>query len=107
MGTSFLSDELQLSFQSVSQNINMAAAKCVHKGCGKIFTDPEEPCLYHPGPPEFHEGQKGRSTQHNFPQSVSTADRWRIAKKQCIHSHCSCKTCWGVGNEGAPAIGCA
>ncbi|KAK3720414.1 hypothetical protein LTR37_003826 [Vermiconidia calcicola] len=37
----------------------MASAKCVHKGCGKVFTDPEEPCNYHPGPPEFHEGKKG------------------------------------------------
>ncbi|KAL4924432.1 chord-domain-containing protein [Aspergillus undulatus] len=35
------------------------ATKCVHKGCGKVFTDPDEPCLYHPGPPVFHEGQKG------------------------------------------------
>ncbi|KIX04638.1 uncharacterized protein Z518_05508 [Rhinocladiella mackenziei CBS 650.93] len=35
------------------------AQKCVHKGCGKVFTDPEEECVYHPGPPEFHEGQKG------------------------------------------------
>ena len=35
------------------------AQKCVHKGCGKTFDDPEEPCVYHPGPPEFHEGQKG------------------------------------------------
>ncbi|KAL1953676.1 hypothetical protein VTO42DRAFT_2387 [Malbranchea cinnamomea] len=35
------------------------AQKCVHKGCGKEFTDPDEPCHYHPGPPEFHEGQKG------------------------------------------------
>ncbi|MCJ1407039.1 hypothetical protein MMC19_001109 [Ptychographa xylographoides] len=33
--------------------------KCVHKGCGHNFTDPEEACLYHPGPPVFHEGQKG------------------------------------------------
>ncbi|KXL42839.1 hypothetical protein M433DRAFT_71019 [Acidomyces richmondensis BFW] len=33
--------------------------KCVHKGCGKLFTDPEEECIYHPGPPIFHEGQKG------------------------------------------------
>ncbi|KAJ5939757.1 hypothetical protein N7466_002891 [Penicillium verhagenii] len=33
--------------------------KCVHKGCGKAFSDPEEACLYHPGPPVFHEGQKG------------------------------------------------
>lgn len=36
------------------------AFKCVHKGCGKEFTDPEEQCLYHPGPPVFHEGQKGK-----------------------------------------------
>lgn len=35
-------------------------SKCVHKGCGKEFTDPEEACVYHPGPPVFHEGQKGR-----------------------------------------------
>ncbi|CAL5870984.1 uncharacterized protein PFLUO_LOCUS5226 [Penicillium psychrofluorescens] len=35
------------------------AGKCVHKGCGKTFSDPEEPCVYHPGPPVFHEGQKG------------------------------------------------
>lgn len=35
------------------------AQKCVHKGCGKIFSDPEEDCIYHPGPPIFHEGQKG------------------------------------------------
>ncbi|ORY62214.1 Pyruvate/Phosphoenolpyruvate kinase-like domain-containing protein [Pseudomassariella vexata] len=32
---------------------------CVHKGCGKTYTDPEEVCSYHPGPPVFHEGQKG------------------------------------------------
>jgi hypothetical protein len=35
--------------------------KCVHKGCGKVFADPEEDCVYHPGPPVFHEGQKGKS----------------------------------------------
>lgn len=35
-------------------------SKCVHKGCGKEFTDPEEACVYHPGPPVFHEGQKGK-----------------------------------------------
>ncbi|PGH05131.1 hypothetical protein AJ79_06879 [Helicocarpus griseus UAMH5409] len=35
------------------------AQKCVHKGCGKVFTDPDEPCVYHPGAPEFHEGHKG------------------------------------------------
>ncbi|KAK3070730.1 hypothetical protein LTS18_015028, partial [Coniosporium uncinatum] len=35
------------------------AGKCVHKGCGKTFSDPEEECVFHPGPPEFHEGQKG------------------------------------------------
>ncbi|KAH8675318.1 HSP20-like chaperone [Xylariales sp. PMI_506] len=35
------------------------AQKCVHKGCNKIYTDPDEVCTYHPGPPVFHEGQKG------------------------------------------------
>ena len=33
--------------------------KCAHKGCGKTFTDPAEPCYHHPGAPIFHEGQKG------------------------------------------------
>ncbi|KAL9030787.1 MAG: hypothetical protein Q9196_001110 [Gyalolechia fulgens] len=33
--------------------------KCVHKGCGKTFTNGNEDCVYHPGPPVFHEGQKG------------------------------------------------
>ena len=42
------------------------AQKCVHKGCGKTFTDPEEDCIFHPGPPIFHEGQKGvREPSHN------------------------------------------
>jgi hypothetical protein len=35
------------------------AQKCVHKGCGKVYTDEDEDCIYHPGPPVFHEGQKG------------------------------------------------
>ncbi|KAK1982174.1 CORD and CS domain-containing protein [Colletotrichum cereale] len=35
------------------------AEKCVHQGCGKLYTDADEPCVYHPGPPIFHEGQKG------------------------------------------------
>ncbi|KAF4952947.1 hypothetical protein FSARC_12526 [Fusarium sarcochroum] len=35
------------------------AQKCVHQGCGKEFTDADEKCEYHPGPPVFHEGQKG------------------------------------------------
>ncbi|POR38674.1 Cysteine and histidine-rich domain-containing protein [Tolypocladium paradoxum] len=35
------------------------AQKCVHQGCGKDFSDLTEKCEYHPGPPIFHEGQKG------------------------------------------------
>jgi hypothetical protein len=35
------------------------AQKCVHQGCGKTYTDEDEVCRYHPGPPIFHEGQKG------------------------------------------------
>lgn len=52
------------------------AQKCVHQSCGKMYSDPEEECLYHPGPPIFHEGQKGTnplpqqrecpSTLHNY-----------------------------------------
>ncbi|KAF3906861.1 hypothetical protein ABW21_db0205102 [Orbilia brochopaga] len=37
----------------------MSAQKCTHQGCGKTFTDADEDCHYHPGPPLFHEGQKG------------------------------------------------
>ncbi|GAW12364.1 hypothetical protein ANO14919_017300 [Xylariales sp. No.14919] len=33
--------------------------KCVHQGCGKEYSDSDEVCRYHPGPPVFHEGQKG------------------------------------------------
>lgn len=36
------------------------AQKCVRQGCGKEFTDATERCDYHPGPPVFHEGQKGK-----------------------------------------------
>ena len=37
------------------------AQKCVHQGCGKSYDEGEdEGCLYHPGPPVFHEGQKGK-----------------------------------------------
>lgn len=44
----------------------MATMKCVHKGCGKSFTDENEECVYHPGPPDFHEGLKGSYTLRNF-----------------------------------------
>lgn len=40
---------------------SIMAQKCVHQGCGKMYTDQEEVCRYHPGPPIFHEGQKGKS----------------------------------------------
>ncbi|KAI8623011.1 HSP20-like chaperone [Xylariaceae sp. FL1651] len=35
------------------------AQKCVHQGCGKEYSNADEICMYHPGPPVFHEGQKG------------------------------------------------
>lgn len=37
------------------------AKKCVHKGCGKTYEGESaaDDCIYHPGPPVFHEGQKG------------------------------------------------
>lgn len=37
------------------------AKKCVHKGCGKTYEDENDECVYHPGPPVFHEGQKGQN----------------------------------------------
>lgn len=46
------------------------ALKCVHQGCGKEYTDAAEKCEYHPGPPVFHEGQKGR---HGLNPSCSYA----------------------------------
>ncbi|KAL6718077.1 hypothetical protein ACLMJK_004162 [Lecanora helva] len=45
------------SVNSPGAQIGMAQ-KCIHKGCGKAFTDFEEDCNFHPGPPVFHEGQK-------------------------------------------------
>ena len=44
------------------------AQKCVHQSCGKMYTDPEEECRYHSGPPIFHEGQKGTlySLHHDY-----------------------------------------
>lgn len=44
------------------------AQECVHNGCGKTFTDTQEKCFYHPGPPIFHEGQKG----------------WNCCKPRCL-----------------------
>lgn len=46
------------------------AQKCVRQGCGKEFTDVEEECHYHPGPPVFHEGQKGTIPSSVFSRYV-------------------------------------
>ncbi|KAF9262169.1 chord-domain-containing protein [Marasmius fiardii PR-910] len=33
--------------------------RCTRKGCGKEYSDSStEPCIFHPGVPKFHEGQK-------------------------------------------------
>ena len=45
------------------------AQKCVHQGCGKSYTDADEACTYHPGPPVFHEGQKGRDAVNKTKRS--------------------------------------
>ncbi|MCJ1338235.1 hypothetical protein MMC09_003521 [Bachmanniomyces sp. S44760] len=54
------------------------AQKCVHKGCGKTFTDSKENCIYHPGPPIFHEGQKGVSKPSNL------KPRWKCCKPRVL-----------------------
>ncbi|POS87830.1 hypothetical protein EPUL_000966 [Erysiphe pulchra] len=46
------------------------AQKCVHLSCGKMFTDAEEPCFYHPEPPIFHEGKKGRHSITELPPAI-------------------------------------
>jgi hypothetical protein len=48
------------------------AKKCVHKGCGKTYEDENEECVYHPGPPVFHEGQKGKTPQSPAPLRVQS-----------------------------------
>lgn len=61
-----------LSEFTVGHSLHTMAGKCVHKGCGKTFSDPEEDCVYHPGPPVFHEGQKGRYLgRSSYTSSVS------------------------------------
>lgn len=63
------------------------AEKCVHQGCGKVYTDAEEPCVYHPGPPIFHEGQKGthfpltmqhRTADFILPLFYTSSFQWRL-----------------------------
>lgn len=59
------------------------ASKCLHKGCGKLFTDPSEPCTYHPGPPEFHEGTKGESPATlSMPHQTATSRKMHKAEEQ-------------------------
>jgi len=62
------------------------AQKCVHKGCGKVFTDPEEPCTYHPGPPEFHEGQKGspNTRQLTISSTLTRLLGWKCCKPRFL-----------------------
>ncbi|KAF2085184.1 CORD and CS domain-containing protein [Saccharata proteae CBS 121410] len=45
------------------------AKKCVHKGCGKSYEadSSNDDCVYHPGPPEFHEGQKNTDADGDQP----------------------------------------
>jgi hypothetical protein len=59
--TTQLSNQPPSSPFSPYRVVDKMAEKCVHKGCGKVFSDPEEDCVYHPGAPIFHEGQKGIS----------------------------------------------
>ena len=64
------------------------AQKCIHKGCGKVFTDPEEECVYHSGAPIFHEGQKGKSSFQQVSNSIHSnqIQAGDAAKLACSHS---------------------
>lgn len=61
------------------------APKCVHKGCGKEFTDPDGQCFYHPGPPVFHEGQKGKDLVASPIQflNLKISTQWYEANEYC------------------------
>lgn len=50
------------------------AQKCVHRGCEQEYTDPDEVCRYHPGPPVFHEGQKGEIEKESLFPSGGDGD---------------------------------
>lgn len=66
------------------------AQKCVHQSCGKVYADPEEECHYHPGPPVFHEGQKGMFNPQCSAQIVGVVvptDRllgWKCCKPRVL-----------------------
>ncbi|KAK9771822.1 putative Cysteine and histidine-rich domain-containing protein [Seiridium cardinale] len=62
------------------------AQKCVHKGCGKTYTDPDEVCTYHPGPPVFHEGQKGE-LQAAGPYGALKVPNGRFLSKTVLATH--------------------
>lgn len=62
------------------------AQKCVHKGCGKVYTDENEECVYHPGPPEFHEGHKGTCADVGLPSTL-TDPNYRLEVLQTAGSH--------------------
>lgn len=66
------------------------AQKCVHQGCGKLFATEDEECVYHPGPPIFHEGQKGNLRPCASPvRTASKANRlsekgWKCCKPRVL-----------------------
>lgn len=67
------------------------ANKCVHKGCGRNFSDPEEECVYHPGPPIFHEGQKGMLSAmvtsdlyYDLPLTYHGPTGWKCCKARVL-----------------------
>lgn len=55
-------DDRSITIPNIGNELPAMAQKCVHQGCGKVYTDADEVCRYHPGPPIFHEGQKGTSS---------------------------------------------
>ena len=63
--------------------------KCVHRGCGKAFEDPEAKCHYHPGPPVFHEGQKGVRASHFRQQLVKDSGLTLRYRLEMLQTSCS------------------
>lgn len=68
------------------------AKKCVHKGCGKTYEGEgaADDCLYHPGPPVFHEGQKGERSPDDATTATMNAEltaphRLEVLQTPCPH----------------------
>lgn len=60
----------------------------MRNGCGKVFMSSDEDCFHHPGPPVFHEGQKGVRVHFSVyvepPPSLTLEKGWKCCKARVL-----------------------